>query len=185
MPYAHDVGLGSKSFLLQLKKDHPFLFEHIMCKEYLYGCKDQTFYLVDKLTESEKEMPELLQRTLEDRTIWLRGSAGVELQIFDVKRYIESHKNKFAKCMRYNMDYLMIDESLHKGEWKGFSYDVTDPKSPDHYWLTPPMSAAKWRKILNAMLCILKNQYRQAKAEEKKPKRRKVPFKTSMYAVIE
>ena len=184
MVYAKDVGVGNKSFLLQLKKEHPFLFEHIMCKEYGYGRDEQGYYLYCDLTESEKEMPEALWRTLEERTIRLEGAKGIEFQIFDLKRYINFHNGKYASRMRYNMDYLMIDKALHKREWKGFSYDVRDKEHPNFYWMTPEMSAADWRKILNAMLCILKKQYREAKAEEKKPKPRKprrVPFKESMY----
>jgi hypothetical protein len=50
----------------------------------------------------------------------------------------------------------MIDHELHVGEWKDVKYDLRDLASPNFYWMTPPMSAVEWRKILNAMLCILK-----------------------------
>jgi hypothetical protein len=185
MVYAKDVGIGTKAFLIQLKKDHPYLFEQIMYREYGYGVDDEGYYLIEPWTESEREMPKDLRRTREERIVRLQGSKGIELQIFDLKRYIDSHKNKTASRMCYNMDYLMIDKSLHKGEWRNFSYDVSNKESPDWYFMTPQMSAAQWRKILNAMLCILKKQYREAKAEERKPKPRKprrVPFKQSMYA---
>ena len=186
--YAKDVGVGSKSFLLQLKREHPFFFNYIMCKEYVYGQNKNGYFLLESITESEQQMTKALWRTFEERVIELKGSEAIEFQIFNLKRYIDFHRNKTAKRMRYNLDYLMIDSSLHKGEWKGFSYDVRDKEDANFHWLTPAMSAAEWRKILNTMLCILKKQYRESKAKEKKPKPRKprrVPFKQSMYANVQ
>ena len=77
-----------------------------------------------------------------------------------------------------------VDEASSEEKWK--ERTVTDNEN-ENYFFTPVMSAAEWRRILNAMLCILKKRYRQAKAEEKKPKPRKprrIPFKESMYAAI-
>ena len=187
MVYAKDVGIGTKPFLIQLKKDHPYFFDHIMYKNYGYGVDDEGYFLIAPFTERDNKMPKALWRTREERMVRLQGSKAIEFQIFDLKRYIDSHKNKTAERMCCNMDYLMIDKSLHKGEWRNFAYDVRSKESPDWYFMTPQMSAAEWRKILNAMLCILKKQYREAKAEERKPKPRKprrVPFKQSMYATV-
>jgi hypothetical protein len=185
MVYSKDVGCNTKACLLELKKDHPFLYEQIFYKNCSYGRHFSSFYLLEPYGNAEQEFPKSLRRSIEERTIHLEGSKGIELQIFDLKRYMDSHKNKTAKKMRYNLDYLMIERSLHKGKWKNFSYDLTD-KNYEGYWFTPAMSAAEWRKILEAMLCILKKRYREAKAEERRPKPRKprrVPFKEPMYAV--
>tara|TARA_B100001094_G_C17797662_1_gene607542 strand:+ start:93 stop:701 length:609 start_codon:yes stop_codon:yes gene_type:complete len=182
-----DVGLGRKAFMIELKKSHPFLYEHIFFKDCAYGYSKGNYFLELPESEYEKEMPKSLIRSYQERTIWLTALQGIELQIFDVKRYIESHRNKSCKSICYNLDYLTIDQELLIGEWKGFKYDLRDPNASPWAvgWMTPEMSAIEWRKILNAMLCILKKHYREAKAAEKLPKPRKprrVPFKESMHS---
>lgn len=184
MVYKNYVGHGRKQFLIELKKSHAFLFEHIFHKDCSYGCSNGDYFLRLPPSECEQEMPKSLRRSVEERTILLTPLQGIELQIFDVKKYIESHRNKTIKRICYNLDYLMIDHELHVGEWKEVKYDLRDLTSLDYYWMTPPMSAVEWRKILNAMLCILKKRYREAKAVEKQPKPRKprrIPFKESMH----
>mgnify|MGYP001169354100 FL=1 len=182
MVYGKDVGLGRKAFMMELKKSHPFLFDHIFYKDCMYGRDHGRWFLILPESEYEKEMRYSLKRSIEERTVWLTPAQGIELQIFDVKRYIDFHRNKTCKRTCYNLDYLMIDNELHVGEWKDVKYDLRDLASPNFYWMTPPMSAVEWRKILNAMLCILKKRYREAKAVEKQPKPRKprrIPFKNS------
>ena len=182
MVYGKDVGLGRKAFMMELKKSHPFLFDHIFYKDCMYGRDNGRYFLRLSESEYEKEMLKSLKRSIEERTVWLTPAQGIELQIFDVKRYISSHRNKTCNRTCYNLDYLMIDSELHVGEWKDVKYDLRDLASPNFYLMTPPMSAVEWRKILNAMLCILKKRYREAKAVEKQPKPRKprrIPFRNS------
>tara|TARA_A100001201_G_scaffold84486_1_gene74861 strand:- start:326 stop:877 length:552 start_codon:yes stop_codon:yes gene_type:complete len=178
--------INTKACLIELKKDHPYFYEQVFYNDCSYGRTREGYYLLEPWGEVERELPKDLRRSIQERTVLLEGSKAIELQIFNMKRYLDYHKNKKAKCMRYNLDFIMVDRSLHKGTYKGFAYDVTD-KENENYFFTPVMSAAEWRRILNAMLCILKKRYREARAEERKPKPRKprrVPFKKSMYAAI-
>ncbi len=183
--------VNTKACLIELKKDHPYLYEQVFYKDCEYGQAHMGFYLLEPVGEAEAEFPKVLRRSVEERTILLEGSRAIELQIFNIKRYLDYHKNKTAKRMRYNRDgktsdFIILDRSLHKGKYKGFSYDVTRNGHED-YIFTPAMSAAEWRKILEAMLALLKKRYREAKAEERKPKAhkpRRVPFKKSMYAAL-
>ena len=176
--------VNTKACLIELKKDHPYLYEQVFYNDCHYGRTRQGYYLLRPWGEAERELPKDLRRSVEERTILLEGSRAIELQIFSIKRYLDFHKNKKVKRMRYNLDFIVLDRSLHKGKYKGFVYDVTDYEN-EIYFFTPVLSAAEWRRILNAMLGLLKKQYREAKAEERKPKPRKprrVPFKESMYA---
>ena len=184
--------VNTKACLIELKKDHPFLYEQVFYKNCEYGQDDRCggFYLLEPLGEAEADFPKALRRSVEERTILLEGSRAMELQIFNMKRHLDYFKNITTRLMRYNRDgkasdFIILDRSLHKGKYKGFSYDVTRYAHED-YVFTPAMSAAEWRRILNAMLSLLKKRYREAKAEERKTKPRKprrVPFKESIYAL--
>jgi|TARA_B100000073_G_scaffold283978_1_gene245137 hypothetical protein len=180
--------INTKACLIELKKDHPYLYEQVFYKDCEYGQADEYggFYLLEPVGEAEAGFPKVLRRSVRERTILLKGSKAIELQIFHIKRHLDYHKNKTARLMRgARSDFIILDRSLHKGKYKGFSYDVTRNAHED-YVFTPAMSAAEWRKILEAMLGLLKKRYREAKAEERKLKPRKprrVPFKESMYAL--
>ncbi len=97
MFYSTDVGRNTKACLLELKKDHPSLYEQIFYKNCSYGHDGPSFYLLEPWGEAEREFPKALRRSIEERTICLEGSKGIELQIFHLKRYMDLHKNKTAK----------------------------------------------------------------------------------------
>ena len=190
MAYGKDVQIRNKAFMLELRKQHPRIFELFYYEEWYLVHTPQLdhAYLEPPMRECERELPKYLQRNPEDRRIELTGSEAIEISIFGLKKYIESHKKKSeTHDVYYNLDYLHISPSLYFGEHNGFEYDIRDHGPDGCEWMTRGMPAAEWRKILKTMLAIAKKRYREAKAEERKPKPRKprrVPFKESMYAAL-
>ena len=188
MAYGKDVQIRNKAFMLKLKRQHPRLFELFYYEDwgFVHGTRLDHAYLQPPMRECEWDLPKYLHRDPEERRIELTGSEAIEISIFGLKKYIESRrKNDHKIAFHYNLDYLHVNPSLYTGEHNGFAYDIRD-HDPDHCdWLTRKMTAAEWHKILKTMLLICNKRYREAKAEERKPKPRKprrVPFKQSMYA---
>ena len=188
MAYGKDVQIRNKAFMLELRRQHPRLFELFYYEEWalVYTPQLDHAYLQPPMREAERDLPKYLQRDPRERRIELVGSEAIEISIFGLKRYIESHKNKSeTRDIYYNLDYLHVSPSLYVGEHNGFEYDIKDHEPDACSWMTRGMTAAEWRKILKTMLAIAKKRYREAKADEKKPKPRKarrVPFKEPMYA---
>ena len=188
--YISGVPIRNKAFMLELKRQHPRLFELFYYEGWIFGFGPDldSAYLQPRRTEWEISLPKYLWREPQERRIILNGSEAIELSIFGLKRYIELHKKKKeTHDVWYNLDHLAASPSLHSGEHNGFKYDVRDHREKTCHWITRPMPAAEWRKILKTMLLICNKRYREAKAEEKKPKPRKprrVPFKQSMYATV-
>ena len=191
MSYGKDVQIRNKSFMLELRDKHSKLFELFYYEEWYFIVTEQLdlSYLQPPMREAERELPKYLQRNPAERRIELTGSEAIEVSIFGLKKYIESHKNKSeTHNIRYNLDYLHVSPSLYVGEHNGFEYDIRNHEPNTVDWMTRGMLAAEWRKILKTMLAIAKKRYREARAEEKRPKPRKprrVPFKEPMYAVCD
>ena len=188
MAYGKDVQIRNKAFMLELRRQHPRLFELFYYEEWFFVLRPELdhAFLQPPMREAERELPKYLQRDPWERRIELTGSEAIEVSIFGLKKYIESHKKKSeTHDVRYNLDYLHVSPFLYAGEHNGFEYDIRNHEPNTVDWLTRGMPAAEWRKILKTMLAIAKKRYREAKAEERKPKPRKprrVPFKESMYA---
>ena len=189
MSYGKDVQIRNKAFMLGLRKQHPRIFELFYYEEwgFVWGPRLDHAYLQPPMRESEWELPKYLQRDPRERRIELIGSKAIEISIFGWKRYIESHKKKEeTHTIYYNLDYLHAHPSLYFGQHNDFKYDIRDHEPNACTWMTRGMTAAEWRKILKTMLAIAKKRYREAKAEERKPKPRnprRVPFKEPKYAV--
>lgn len=188
MAYGKDVQIRNKAFMLELRRQHPRLFELFYYEgwAFVHGSRLDHAYLQPPMRECERELPKYLHRNVQERRIELTGSEAIEISIFGLKKYIEVRKkDKETGDMYYNLDYLHVNPCLYSGEHNGFEYDIRDHGTNASCWISRRMPAAEWRKILKTMLLICNKRYREAKAEERKPKPRKprrVPFKQSMYA---
>ena len=69
MVYGKDVGLGRKAFMMELKKSHPFLFDHIFYKDCMYGRNNGRYFFRLPESDYEKEMLKSLKRSIEERTV--------------------------------------------------------------------------------------------------------------------
>ena len=92
--YGKDVQIRNKAFMLELRRQHPRLFELFYYEGWYFVLRPELdhAYLQPPMREAERELPKYLQRDPRERRIELAGSEALEISIFGLKKYIESHK---------------------------------------------------------------------------------------------